>query len=62
MHNEGVSKFLSSSKNPEICVFNNTAQPLKSGLRSSLKVRLRCAYYPIIIDKSMLSFFFLIYN
>ena len=31
---------------PEICTFNNIAQRLKSGLRSSLKVRLRCAYHP----------------
>ena len=30
----------------DICAFNNIAQRLKSGLLSSLKVRLRCAYQP----------------
>ena len=30
----------------EICSSNNVAQRLKSGLRSRLKVRLRCAHHP----------------
>ena len=36
---------------PEICTFNNIARRLKSALRSSLKVRLRCAYHPKSMER-----------
>ena len=41
LHNEDVINFYIKAKIHEICAFNNIAQRLKSGLRSSLKVRLR---------------------
>ena len=44
MHNQ-VS-FYVAARIPEICAFNNIAIRLKSGVRSWINVRLRCAYRP----------------
>ena len=43
--------FYLAARIPEIFALNNIAQRLKSELRLSLKVRLRCAYHPTTYEE-----------
>ena len=49
MHDDVVSKFLRSIQYSQICPFNNFTQRLKSRLRVSLNVLLRCAFHSRLV-------------
>ena len=50
MHNEAEVSFNVAAGIPEICAFNDITRRLKSGLCSSVKVRLRCVCQPTSLN------------